>query len=143
VAFVSTRNLTGGNADGNPEIFIWVRASNTFFQMTNTQNTTQGNLTVGTFNENPSISGDGSVIAFVSNANISIGGTGNNADGNAEVYLGSFTGSAATVTKQVTRTTSTPTGSTANILSFGKRISRNGKLLSLESLSNDPKNNGT
>ncbi len=143
VAFVSTRNLTGGNADGNPEIFIWVRSSNTFFQMTNTQNTTQGNLTVGTFNENPSISGDGSVIAFISNANISIGGTGNNADGNAEVYLGSFTGSAATVTKQVTRTTSTPTGSTANVLSFGKRISRNGKLLSLESLSNDPKNNGT
>lgn len=142
VTFVSTRDLTGGNADGNPEIFIWVRATNTFFQMTSTQNTTSGNLTVATVNQNPSISGDGSVIAFISNANIPIGGTGNNSDGNAEVYLGSFNGTAAAVTRQVTRTTSTPKGTTSNILSFGKRISRNGRLLAFESTSSDPKNNG-
>src|SRR5205807_10406366 len=76
VAFGSTRTLvqTGtGNADGNPEIFL-VNVSNptlTFIQVTfTTDHLTNGFLTNPIFNENPSLSGNGSVLAFVSNANL-------------------------------------------------------------------------
>jgi uncharacterized protein (TIGR03437 family) len=136
IAFVSTRNLTGTNADGNPEVFIFRRtgvspATGTLQQMTNT---TGANV----FNENPSISGIAAAttnVAFISNANIAIGGTSSNADGNAEIYLGTTDATAATVTRQVTNTAlSTANGSVGvNILSFGRRLSRDGNLLAFES----------
>jgi uncharacterized protein (TIGR03437 family) len=131
VAFVSTRNLVGtGNQDGNPEIFIYRR--------TPTATISQLTATTGSFlfNENPSLSGSGSAVAFISNANISAGGSTNNADGNAEVYLGSFdaTTSTATVTRQVTRTSAPFAGVSINFLFPGRRISRDGNLIALESL---------
>ncbi|HEX8845321.1 MAG TPA: hypothetical protein VF791_11785 [Pyrinomonadaceae bacterium] len=131
-AFVSTRNLTGTNTDGNPEIFLFRRATaspltGTVVQLTNTTGQFE-------FNENPSLSGDGSVVAFISNANISAGGSTNNADGNAEVYLGSFSGTTATVTRQVTRTVAPFVGVGVNFFSPGRRISRDGNLIALESL---------
>ncbi len=135
VAFVSTRDLVAGsNTDANPEIFIYRRTpSATIAQLTVTGSTTTPGFL---FNENPSLSGSGSVVSFLSNANITAGGSANNADGNAEVYLGSYdaTTSTAAVTRQVTRTTSPLSGVGINFFSPGRRISRDGNLIALESL---------
>ena len=135
VAFVSTRDLfTGGNADANPEIFIFKR--NTASPLTGV--TTQLTNTTGllTFNENPSLSGSGAAIAFISNANISAGGSSNNSDGNSEVYLGSINTSsgAGTITRQVTNTKAPSPGIGINFLSPGRRMSRDGNFIALESL---------
>ncbi|MEP6706306.1 MAG: hypothetical protein ABJC05_02235, partial [Pyrinomonadaceae bacterium] len=142
VSFVSTRNLTGTNTDGNPEVFVFIRSSSTFTQVTNTP---AGTLLAPVFNENPSLSGSGSVLAFVSNANISAGGSSSNADGDAEVYLASVdpTTGASTVTRQVTKTKTDSTGATINIFSFGRRLSRDGNLIAFESLADDPKADGS
>ena len=74
IAFNSTANLTGVNADGNTEIFLYDTASATIIQVTNS--------TAG-FSQAPSISADGGRIAFQSTANL----TGGNADGSAEIFL--------------------------------------------------------
>jgi uncharacterized protein (TIGR03437 family) len=145
VAFSSTRNLVGtSNQDGNPEIFLYNRTANSIVQMTNT---TSSSLNNPIFNAVPAISGQtlpGTVaVSFFSNANINVGGSSNNADTNGEVYLGTFDGATATVTKQVTRTTAPVTGFAVNVFSYGRRISRNGNLVAFESYSNDPKTNGT
>lgn len=144
IAFVSTRDLTGTNADGNPEVFIYRRltaspATGTLHQMTNTT----GSLI---FNENPNVSGIATLpatIAFISNANIPIGGASNNADGNAEIYLGSFDGTTATTTRQVTRTTNSTANANAgvNIMTLGRRLSRDGNLLTFESYADLPGDN--
>ncbi|MFN2494054.1 MAG: TolB family protein, partial [Pyrinomonadaceae bacterium] len=136
VSFVSNRNLTGNNADGNPEIFVYNRTADTTTQITNTP---AGTLLAPIFNSNPSLSGSGAVLAFVSNANISIGGTSSNADGNAEIYLAST----SAVTRQVTKTKTDTTFATVNIFSFGRRISRDGNFLAFESLADDPKADGS
>jgi uncharacterized protein (TIGR03437 family) len=133
VAFVSTRNLVGtGNQDANPEIFVYSRTSGATAQLTVSSSPS---LLVPIFNENPSLSGNGSVIAFISNANLAGGGS-NNADNNAEVYLGSYDGTTAAVTRQVTRTAlpSGVAGATINILSPGRRLSRDGNFIAFESI---------
>ncbi|HKR02984.1 MAG TPA: hypothetical protein VJT09_20060 [Pyrinomonadaceae bacterium] len=134
VAFVSTRDLvSGGNTDANPEIFIYRRTpSATITQLTVTGTTALNPI----FNENPNLSGSGSVVAFISNANISAGGSTNNSDLNAEVYLGSFDASTSTaaVTRQVTRTTTPFGGLSINFFQPGRRLSRDGNFLVLESL---------
>ncbi len=139
VAFVSTRNLVGGNnADASPEIFLYRRSPGpaALVQLTASGTGTTRNFF---FSENPSLSGDGSRIAFISNANLLT----NNADQNAEVYLGSFDGTNATVTRQVT-TTSVPspdlTGIGINFLSPGRRLSRDGDFLLFESRADLPGN---
>ena len=132
IAFTSSRNITtvngATNADGGPEIFIYRRTTPGFSQLTNTQ----GSLI---FCSNPSLSGDGTVIAFISNANIpeSASGTGSNSDGNAEVYVENFNGTTATNIRQITKTTAGTSGVSVNILSPGRRLSRNGNLLAFES----------
>ena len=128
IAFTSSRNLASVNSDGNPEIFIYQRTTQGFIQLTNTQ----GSLI---FSSNPSFSGDGAVVAFISNANIaeSASGAGNNSDGNAEIFVTNFNGTTATNVRQVTRTTATTNGVSVNILSPGRRLSRNGNLLAFES----------
>jgi uncharacterized protein (TIGR03437 family) len=137
VAFVSTRNLLGGNADGSPEIYLYKRspAPTALVQLTAT---TPAGREIP-FSENPSLSADGSVIAFISNANLLT----NNADHNAEVFLGSFNGTTAAVTRQVTQT-SVPsadlTGVPINILSPGRRLSRDGEFLLFESRADLPAN---
>jgi len=139
VAFVSTRNLLGVNAanDISPEIFIYKRSPSpaAILQLTNT--TPTGNQIP--FSENPSLSGDGSVIAFISNANLLT----NNTDLNAEIYLGSFNGATAAVTRQVTQT-SVPSpdliGISINALSPGRRLSRDGEFLLFESRADLPGN---
>ncbi len=94
IAFYSDRNVVpGGNPDGNFEIFLWTQGIG-FTQLTNT---TGGN------NFTPSISADGTRIAFYSGRNL----TGENADGNFEIFL--WTGGVFTqLTDTAVKTNFTP-----------------------------------
>jgi uncharacterized repeat protein (TIGR01451 family) len=89
VAFSSTVNLTGGNVDGNSEIFLYDTATANFTQITSS---TSGQ------SEHPSISADGGRVAFNSTADL----TGSNADGSTEIFL--FDAATANLT-QVTNST--------------------------------------
>lgn len=130
LAFVSTRDLLPGrNADGNPEIFIFNRITGGFSQITETEGTF-------IFNDNPSLSGTSggnTVLVFISNANL----TQNNSDGNAEIYVANFNGAATTSINQVTRVSASSTANPIiNVLSPGRRVSRNGNLIAFESTAN-------
>ncbi len=72
IAFISSSDLTSGNADGNEEIFLWTSGSG-FSQITST---------TGGFNIDPSINGDGTRIAFRSNRDL----TGGNAVLDEEIF---------------------------------------------------------
>ncbi|OWY63619.1 hypothetical protein B7486_52075, partial [cyanobacterium TDX16] len=74
VAYTSTRNPAGTNADANAEVFRTVVASEAVVQLTSTTSGETGQ---------PSISGDGNRVAFQSSS----AQLGTNTDGNAEVYL--------------------------------------------------------
>lgn len=80
IAFCYTGDLTGDNADGNREIFLWIEGSG-FTQVTNT---------TGGFNASPSINAAGTRIAFESNRDLTPapGGPGNS-DANEEIFLSS------------------------------------------------------
>lgn len=128
IAFTSTRNLGGtNNNDANPEIYIYNPSSGLFAQVTNTT----GSFT---FNANPSLSGAGDVLAFISNANIPNAGA-SNTDGNAEIFLATVSPSTTTVTgiRQVTQTAAAANGSSVNVFSPGRRVSRNGNFIAFES----------
>jgi len=112
IAFASRENLTGKNADGNSEIFLFDGES--LQQITHTtprdpaERAAHGNF-------QPSISEDGSLIAFASNRDL----TGANADANLEIFLYDHT--TGTIT-QITDTTHTPGSSDAKISGDGSRI---------------------
>lgn len=76
VAFSSTANLLGSNADGNQEIFVYDVFEDSLLQVTNTQ----GN---NFFSVESELSADGRWLAFSSSANF----TGGNADRGSEVFL--------------------------------------------------------
>jgi len=76
IAFVSGRNLTGNNPDGTLEIVLFDTAASAFTQVTN--------ATAGG-SSSPSISADGTRMAFVSRSNL----TGGNSDGFDEIFLAS------------------------------------------------------
>lgn len=141
IAFVSSRNLIatpapGTNADGNSEIFTRVRTAppNTFGQVTNTP---AGTITSPLFNASPTLSATGARIAYSSNANIADTATNttNNADGNTELYFADLdpTTGARLSNKQATRTARQQVGDIINIVNSGRRISRDGNLILLES----------
>jgi Tol biopolymer transport system component len=90
VAFRSTADLTGDNPDHNFEIFLHDTTTGTTTQLTDT--------TVGS-SVNASITGDGTYVAFASNADH----TGDNDDGNNEIFQHDTT---AGTTTQLTDTTS-------------------------------------
>ena len=147
IAFVSTRNLVPsvGNADFNPELFFFNRVTTTFTQGTNTQSTL-GVHPFSAFQQNPSLSSDGSVVAFISSANldpvdplIPPGNDDGDGRGNVEIYIGSYNGATFSVLRQATHTK----GETVLVNSFqpGRRMSRDGTLVALESLAADPKAN--
>ncbi len=73
IVFVSNSNPTGGNPDGNFEIFLWTQGTGM----------TQLTTTTGGGNRNPAITADGTRIAFYSDRNL----TNENADGNLEIVL--------------------------------------------------------
>lgn len=75
VAFLSDGNLTGNNADGNSEIFVWKRATGSFVQVTNS---------TGCCNDIPAISAKNNRIAFVSDLDLI---AGSNTDGSNELFL--------------------------------------------------------
>ncbi|HLM55601.1 MAG TPA: hypothetical protein VK422_05690, partial [Pyrinomonadaceae bacterium] len=142
VAFVSQARtgIPGStNADGNQEIFTFNRAAGTFAQITNTTDkASPGNpLPTLVFNLNPSLSGAGTAMAFVSNADINSSETAAD-QGNGEVYVAtlSSTGGLASL-RQVTVTPperrSGFIGIAVNVFSPGRRISRNGNFVAFES----------
>lgn len=145
IAFVSTRTFPGATSnDNNPEIFTHLRtaALNVVAQVTATG---AGTITSPISSSNPNLSGTGGRLAFISNANIIDTGqtTGNNSDGNAEVYYADLNVATGAVTnnKQVTRTTRANPGDIINIFSPGRRLSRDGNLIAFESaadLNNTP-----
>ena len=142
IAFSSNRDIVaGGNADTgaipNPEIFLTKDNGATFTQVTNTKTASLNNPIFGS---NPCLSSNGSVLAFVSNANL----TANNDDLNAEVYLANFNSATGVVSglRQVTKTKNdATTGATATIFSSGRRLSRDGNFIAFESTAADPKAN--
>ena len=79
IAFVSNRDLTGGNSDLNPEVFFYDSGTDSITQVTDTLNVPLG---LG-IQYVPRISGDGSHIAFLSVSDL----TGSNADRNQEYFL--------------------------------------------------------
>jgi len=105
VAFQSTANINNGNADTNDEIYLFDTTTGIFTQITFT--------TSGT-SEEPSISADGTRVAFSSNANIN----GGNPDGNREMYFYD------TTTGIITQITDEPDGNSddAAISGDGMRI---------------------
>lgn len=139
IAFISTRNpgpLTGNN-DGNPELFFYNIGDDIYTQATTTQDPTPG---VGRiFQSNPSLSSDGSVVSFVSSANIPTTNGASNPDNNAEIFVAAFGDGALSNVRQATRTQNGVT--VANVASPGRRLSRNGALISFESRATDPKSN--
>src|SRR6185436_10790298 len=92
------------------------------------------------FQSNPSLNFNGTKVAFISTANLlttnSDDGSGH---GNAEVYYADFTGTGLANIKQVTKTKTDTTAATVNLLSPGRRLSRDGQMIAFESLAEDPK----
>jgi uncharacterized protein (TIGR03437 family) len=146
IAFVSQAK-TGipgeSNSDGNKEIFIFNRTSGGFVQVTNTQDiapTTANPLGTLIFNESPSLSGTGGTLAFISNADIGTSETAANKN-NGEIYVASFSGTAVSNLRAVTQTphllvNGVDTGISVNLLSAGRRLSRDGTRLAFESVAN-------
>jgi uncharacterized protein (TIGR03437 family) len=146
VAFVSNRDLvpcvgtasaTCGNAFpsfDNDEIYSYVRATNSLAQVTATP---RGTISAPIYNANPTISGNGLRIAFVSKANNAIVGMtgGTNADQNEEVYYADLdaTGNPTGTKKQVTATTRVSPGDLINLFSYGERMSRDGRYIAFDS----------
>lgn len=89
LALSSQADLTGENPDGNREIFLFDRDTESFTQITDTS---------GEDNIVPALNFDGSLIAIDSQADL----TGENADANREIFL--FDSGTATFT-QLTDTT--------------------------------------
>src|SRR5688572_4953394 len=111
IAFASTANPLGTNADGNSEIFLHDGA---LWQITNTtpadisSRTLQGNFL-------PSISDDGRFIAFSSNRNLA----NQNTDGNLEIFV--YDNSTSTF-NQLTSSTGTVGFSDAKISGNGVNV---------------------
>lgn len=113
IVFVSNLSLIGGNNVGdNNEIFLWTQGAG-FTQITNT---------TGGFNRTPSISADGTRIAFPSDRDLAPGA---NPDSNFEIFW--IQGSPGSGITQVTHTTGEA--------SFDPSISANGSMIAFPSRS--------
>jgi uncharacterized protein (TIGR03437 family) len=112
LAFASRENLSGENADGNSEIFLFTLDG--LQQITHTtpghpaQRASEGNF-------QPSISDDGALVAFASNRDL----TGANPDANLEIFLYDLT---TRTTAQLTDTAHPANSSDAKISGDGTRI---------------------
>ena len=74
IVFSSAANLTGGNADGNTEVFVYDLLAGSFLQLTDT---------LSAYSMNAVISEDGSTVAYLSNMNVN----GANPYGAWQVFL--------------------------------------------------------
>jgi len=138
IAFISTADLVPavGNADRNPELFFWTSAG--FTQGTKTQDsgpTSSDPKLYLRIQQNPSISADGTRVAFVSSSDLATPST--NSDGNAEVYLATVASGLSNV-RQVTKTKKDSLALTVNRMPFGRRLSRDGRFIAFESLAEVP-----
>jgi Tol biopolymer transport system component len=106
IAFASSIDTTGENADGNPEIFLLDVSTGTFTQITKT---------VGSSSITPAMNDDGTRVAFRSTADL----TGENPDGSTENFL--FDTATAAFT-QITRTMPVSNVSQPAISGGGARI---------------------
>jgi uncharacterized protein (TIGR03437 family) len=132
------------NADGNQEIFNAARTqsgSNQTFAFTQVTATADepppsGSL-IGTlvYNRNPSLSGSGGLVAFLSN--LDANGEAAADQGNGEIFLANFSGGAVTNVRAITKTPpETRAGvenTLVNVWSPGRRVSRDGNFVAFES----------
>lgn len=135
IAFISTANLVPGvgNADRNPELFFWTSGGIT--QGTNTQDGTNGPTLLLRFQQNPSLSADGTRVTFVSSSDLATPST--NSDLSEEIYVATV-GPGLSNVRQVTKTKKDALRLTVNRMPFGRRISRDGGFIAFESLSEAP-----
>ena len=150
IAFVSTRDIvSGGNVDTgqipNPEIFLFNRGTGLFTQATNTITT---NILFPVFNGNPNLAGSGGsfTLAFASSANLTANNDDGGGTGNGEVYVATYNGAAivAGSVRQVTKTkNNTTTQQSAVVFTTGRRLSRDGRWIAMESLAENPTANAT
>ncbi|HYY99194.1 MAG TPA: hypothetical protein VE642_11410 [Pyrinomonadaceae bacterium] len=133
------------NADGNREIFIASRTATTggqsfaFTQVTATADeppTSTSPLGTLVYNRAPSLSGSGGVIAFTSN--VDANGEAASDQGNGEIFLANFSGGAVTNMRAITKTPPETRpqfvqNTAVNLLSPGRKLSRDGNLLAFES----------
>ncbi len=148
LAFVSTRDMdsTVGNpsADANDEIFSYIRSTNAIKQVTQTP---YGSISSPNYSLSPTISGSGGRVAFVSNANNPIFGmrTATNTDRNDEIYytdLDVANGAPSGTPRQLTNTVRTNLSDILNIWNFGRRMSRDGNFIALDSYASLENANG-
>ena len=141
IAFTSQAKsgLTTTNTDGNKEIFIFNRLAGTFVQVTSTADkppTSSNPLGTLIFNDNPSLSGAGTTLTFISNADINSTETASD-QGNGEIYIALFDGTTVSKLQPVTKTPPERRagfeGVSVNLLSPGRRMSRDGNLIAFES----------
>ena len=131
VAFISSRNLTGGNADLNPELFVFRRAPGTTQQLTATANPAGSPINL-VYNANPTLSADGSTVAFISTSDFGLGAEAAADRGGAEVFVANVSGGSLANLRQVSRTPNDALGNVVNLLSYGRRLSRDGRFLLFE-----------
>ena len=145
IAFISTRNLVPsvGNADSQSGTLFLQSADIHFHARDKYSKHCWQSRPFSAFQQNPSLSSDGSVVAFLSSANLAPGTPPGNNDGdgrgNAEIYVANYDGAAISNVRQVTRTKDET--KLVNSLHPGRRLSRDGSLIALESLAADPKAN--
>lgn len=132
------------NADGNMEVFVAARTESmgvqnfAFTQVTTTTDeppTSTSPLGTLVSNRNPSLSGSGGVIAYESNVDANSEAASD--QGNGEIFLANFSGGAVTNVRAITKTPPETRigfeGTSVNVLSPGRRLSRDGNLLAFES----------
>jgi uncharacterized protein (TIGR03437 family) len=132
------------NADGNMEVFVAVRTESmgvqnfAYTQVTTTTDeppTSTSPLGTLVSNRNPALSGSGGVIAYESNVDANSEPASD--QGNGEIFLANFSGGAVTNVRAITKTPPETRvgfeGTSVNILSPGRRLSRDGNLLAFES----------
>ncbi len=147
-AFVSNRDLVStvgnGSPDNNDEIFTYVRNLNVIGQVTKTP---RGTLVAPIYNQNPTISGNGLRVAFLSKGDNPIVGMtgGSNADNNVEIFYSDLNAAGAPSganQKQITTTTRTNPGDVVNIFDIGRRMSRDGRYIAFDSFADLAGENG-
>ena len=116
IVFDSINDYNGKNVDSNRDIWVYDVDSRSIIQITDTADlkedtTDTAKVTTRINNETPAISGDGTKIVFVSNADL--GGT-TNADRNYEVYVADLPRNATTAT--ISRITDTEKNSDNEVI---------------------------
>ena len=149
VCFVSNRNFSSANggrdaagrnseALPNAEIFVYNRTDGLISQLTDTLNPPNSAINI-VFNSNPTLSGSGARIAFLSSASNPVQSPADppNTRRNGEVYVADFNGIAmSNVRRATTPVTFDPNQPIVHEFNFGRRMSRDGNFLLFESTAN-------